>query len=105
MQNEENTSLNIEDYINLYNSGLLLNRISPLHNQTYAVFAHNKVKVRIVHRQNTYSNPFAFRKIKTLINDNEYFYMLPIETINETIVGFILRGIYSHSYSMVSRVF
>ena len=31
--------------------------------------------------------------------------MIPIETVNETIVGFIIRGVLSKGYVTISRVF
>ena len=97
--------LDIKDYIKLYESGFTLDKIKPLRNQTYAVFSRNTDKVRIVSRKEVYKNPLAFQKIKHFVNNNEYFYMVPIETINETIVGFIIRGVLTGDYTTISRVF
>lgn len=101
----ESQRVNIEDYIQLYNTGLPLNKIKPLKNQTYSVFSKSKVKIRIVNRNSVYENPNAYTKIKHFVKDNNYFYMIPIETIKGTITGFILRGIFTNGYNTVSRVF
>lgn len=101
----QESKLNINDYIRLYNSGFTLDKIKPLKNQTYAIFSRNKTKARIVNRKEVYKDPMAFQKIKHFVNDNEYFYMIPIETVNETIVGFIIRGVLTKGYVTISRVF
>lgn len=97
--------VNIQDYIDLYNHGLELSQIKPLSNQTYRIFKRSKVPIRIVHRSEVYKNPMAFEKIKHFTKNNEYFYMIPVTTIKETIVGFILRGVLNSDYSTVSREF
>lgn len=99
------TRVNIEDYIVLYERGLLLNQIKPLKNQTYQIFKASGLDIRIVHRSKIYDNSLAYQKIKYFIQDNEYFYMIPVTTIKETIVGFILRGVLRSDYSTVSREF
>lgn len=102
---ESRVRVNIKDYVSLYEQGLRLNQIKPLKNQTYLIFKASGLDIRIVHRKQTYSNVRAFEKIKHFVVDNEYFYMIPVTTINETIVGFILRGVLDSSYSTVSREF
>ena len=98
-------SVNIEDYIALYNNGLRLDQIKPLKNQTYKIFKESGLDIRIVRRDKTYDNTAAFQKIKHFTVNNEYFYMIPVTTIKETIVGFILRGVLKSDYSTVSRDF
>lgn len=98
-------SVNIRDYIELYNKGIGLDRIKPLKNQTYRLFKASGLDIRIVHRKKFFENPTAFKKIKYFVEDNEYFYMIPVTTVNETIVGFILRGVLNKKYSTVSRDF
>lgn len=102
---EERISVNIEDYIALYEQGLKLDHIKPLKNQTYKIFRASGLDIRIVHRKEVYKNPLAYGKIKYFIKDNEYFYMVPVTTINETLVGFILRGVFQSNYSTISREF
>lgn len=97
--------VNIEDYITLYERGLHLNQIKPLKNQTYRIFKASGLDIRIVHRSKVYDNSLAYQKIKYFIQDNEYFYMIPVTTVKETIVGFILRGVLRSDYSTVSREF
>ena len=101
----ERGKVNIEDYIALYERGLRLNQIKPLKNQTYRIFKASGLDIRVVHRSKVYNNPLAYQKIKYFIQANEYFYMIPVTTIKETIVGFILRGVLSSDYSTVSREF
>ena len=97
--------VNIQDYIELYEKGLKLDQIKPLKNQTYRIFKESGIDIRIVHRDKTYENALAFQKIKHFTLDNEYFYMIPVTTVKETIVGFILRGVLKSDYSTVSREF
>lgn len=105
MQDGSEEQLNIENYERLYESGVTPDKIKPLNNQTFTVFAKNPVKVKIVNRNEVYKNPSAFQKIKTFVNSNEFFYMIPVETVKETTVGYILRGIFSKDYTTVSRTF
>ena len=97
--------VNIKDYIELYNNGLTLDQIKPLKNQTYQIFKASGIDIRIVKRDKTYENVAAFQKIKHFTVNNEYFYMIPVTTIKETIVGFILRGVLQSDYATVSREF
>ena len=101
----ELSKVNIEDYISLYEQGLKLDQIKPLKNQTYRIFKASGIDIRIVHRKKTYQNALAYQKIKHFTKNNEYFYMIPVTTIKETIVGFILRGVLRSDYSTVSREF
>ena len=99
-------TVKIEEYIELYNKGLTLDDIEPLKNQTYKVFKMAKsAGVRIIDRTWTYENPAAFEKIKHFVNDNPFFYMIPVKTIKETITGFIVRGVTKSDYNTVSREF
>jgi hypothetical protein len=97
--------VNIEDYIELYNKGLKLSQIKPLKNQTYKIFKASGIDIRVVKRDKTYENAMAFQKIKHFTVNNEYFYMIPVTTVKETIVGFILRGVTKSDYATVSREF
>ena len=97
--------VDIQDYIELYNNGLKLSQIKPLKNQTYKIFKASGIDIRIVKRDKTYENVEAFQKIKHFTVNNEYFYMIPVTTVKETIVGFILRGVLQSDYATVSREF
>lgn len=104
----DTVEVNIQDYIDLYNRGISLDRIKPLTNQTYRLFrsSMNKVDIRIVHRNETYKNAKAFEKMKFFTKIADYFYMIPVTTIKGTIVGFILRSVIGKSsYNTVSRNF
>ena len=98
-------SVNINDYIKLYNEGISLDKIKPLSNQTYKLFKQSGVDIRIVHRNKTYQNATAFSKINHFMLANDYFYMIPVTTIKGTIVGFIVRGVLRKDYGTVSRTF
>ena len=97
--------VNIQDYIKLYEEGLKLDQIKPLKNQTYKIFKASGMDIRIVKRDKTYEDVEAFQKIKHFTVNNEYFYMIPVTTVKETIVGFILRGVLNSDYATVSREF
>lgn len=102
---EDTLEVNLQDYIDLYNRGLKLNRIKPLKNQTYQLFKLSGLDIRVVNRRETYSKPDAYKKTQYFVKANEYFYMIPVTTIKGTIVGFILRGVLKSDYSTVSRKF
>lgn len=97
--------VNIQDYIQLYNEGMQLNKIKPLKNPTYRLFKESGLDIRIVHRSKTYANARAFNKIKYFLKANDYFYMIPVTTLKGTIVGFIVRGVLKSDYNTVSRTF
>ena len=97
--------VNIQDYIDLYNKGYKIGDIKPIEDQTYKVFLNSKMDIRVIDRQLLYQNPLAFQRIGYFVAKNEFFYMVPIYTIEETIVGFILRGVFRKEYSSVSRDF
>ena len=101
----ENTKVNINDYIELYNESLTLDKIKPLQNQTYRLFRQSGLDIRVAHRSATYKNVRAFKKIEHFARNNDYFYMIPVTTIKGTIVGFILRGVTNKDYATVSRSF
>ena len=102
---KEEIKVNINDYIELYNTSLKLSQIKPLENQTYRLFKESGADIRIANRKDTYKNARAFKKIEFFMKDNEYFYMIPVTTIKGTIVGFIVRGVTNRAYNTVSRKF
>lgn len=102
--------VDIEKYIQLYKKGYSIHDIKPVKNgdtydQTYEVFANSKFDIRVVHRDLAYEDPMAFQRIDYFLVKNEYFYMVPMLTVKETIVGFILRGVFRKDYSTVYREF
>lgn len=104
MQNET-INVDIKDYIDLYEQGISLSNIKPLQNQTYRLFKLSGRDIRIVHRNKTYKNAEAFKKISFFLKANDYFYMIPVTTPKGTIVGFIVRGVLRNDYNTVSRMF
>ena len=103
----DTSEVNIQDYIELYETGMGLDKIKPLTNQTYRLFLKCKdAGIRIVHRNQAYKNVKAFNKIKFFTKVQDYFYMIPVTTIKGTIVGFILRSVTGKSsYNTISRSF
>ena len=98
--------VNITEYIKLYQKGLDLDDIEPLKNETYRIFRMAKrANIKIIDRTWIYENPNAFKKIEHFVNKNPFFYMIPIRTVKETIVGFIVRGVTNKEYNTVSREF
>lgn len=97
--------VNIEDYIALYEKSLPLNHIKPLNNSTFRIFKESGLDIRISRRKLVYENPLAFEKIKKFTLANDWFYMIPVTTMKNTIVGFILRGVFKSDYNTISREF
>lgn len=102
---EDTNTVNIQDYIDLYNQGIKLDGIKPLNNQTYKLFKESGLDIRIIKRSQTYANARAYSKIKYFVKNNEFFYMIPVTTVKGTIVGFIVRGVLNSDYNTVSRTF
>lgn len=102
---EDTNTVNIQDYIDLYNQGIKLDGIKPLNNQTYKLFKESGLDIRIIKRSQTYANARAYGKIKYFVKNNEFFYMIPVTTVKGTIVGFIVRGVLNSDYNTVSRTF
>lgn len=97
--------VNIEDYIELYNKSIPLTNVKPLSGQTFKIFKLSHTDIRIGTRNLVYENPNAFLKIKHFILKNEYFYMVPMTTATGTIVGFIIRGVFTSDYGTITRTF
>jgi hypothetical protein len=101
---------NIEGYISLYLSGIPLKNIKPLEDDTYKILSRGTVDIRIINRDISYNKILPLKKIhhftkdftyrdkdtgiKHKIKDGKYFYMIPIQSVKGTIVGFILRTVF-----------
>ena len=48
---DETLEVNIQDYIDLYNKGLKIDKIKPLKNQTYELFKSSGLDIRICKRK------------------------------------------------------
>ena len=101
----EQFPVNIKDYIHLYYKGYPLNRVKPVKTQTDVLFRLSKYPIRIVNRVSTYENPRAYQKLKYFTLKNEWFYMIPVLTVKCTVVGFIIRGIFTNDYNTIGRTF
>lgn len=100
----------IESYIRLYNEGTPIKNIKPLNNENYKVFSLANTDIRIIDRDKVYDKLIRLEKIKYFLNDhivfdrytgksksvegNRYFYMIPVQTVEGTIVDFIFRRVF-----------
>lgn len=101
--------VNILDYIALYEEGTPLSSIKPLNNQTYNIFK-EKEDIRVVDRNKNYQLLSPLKAIEHFTKDKKgkssnYFYMIPIRTVKNTIVGFIFRNVFHHDYASVYQTF
>lgn len=102
--------VNIEEYIELHNSGITLDKVRPIPNQTFDVLLNSGIDVRIIDREKNLARLYklgqlgAFSK-DTKENSHRYFYSIPIQTVSGTIVGFIYRTVFGKKYTTVSRSF
>lgn len=104
------TNINISDYIELYNRGKSVKDFTPINNQTYYVLRMSTVDIRVIDREECYDILVKLEKIKHFTVDTKsmsarYFYMIPIQTIKGTIVGFIFRTLEGKRYNSVLRDF
>ena len=88
------TEDSIENYINLYNEGSnIVTGMEPLQNETYRVLTLSNTDIRIIDRDKVYSKLVRLKKIEHFLGGNKYFYMIPVQTVKGTIVGFISRRV------------
>lgn len=102
------TEVDISKYIELYNLGTPIRKMKPITNQTYKVLSLSNSDIRIIDRDKFYQKLFLLKKIEHFIKDtkehsNRFFYMIPLQTPSGTIVGFILRSVFSKNYASVYR--
>ncbi len=92
-------------HIDIFKSGIPIQKIKPLKNETYKILVKSKSPVHIVNREGIYGIVGMIQsKIAHFINnlplDNSgkaYFYAIPIQTINGNIAGMIFRNILGKS--------
>ena len=98
--------MDINNYIELYNKGVLLKNIKPLDNEEYRRFLQSSAKVRIVPKKiinyNKHIELISGGIAKNLKTD-PYFYMIPIQTPSGTIVGFTCRLLFESKYINIMR--
>ena len=100
----------IEEYIELHKSGIPIRKVKPIANQTFEVLRNCNVDVRIIDRDKNLGRLYKLSQLGTFTKDtvehsHRYFYSIPLQTINGTIVGFIYRTVYDKAYTTVSRSF
>lgn len=102
-------NLSFDNYILLYESGVDVKDILPIRSnnptvsETYKIFSLSNVSIKIINVKESYLHLIKLKKIEHFIKDlcsksrdkdNVYFYMIPIQTVLGTIVGFIFRSVF-----------
>ena len=99
----------LSTYINLYNTGLPIKNFPPVNNQTYKVLSMSSVDIRVINRKENYNILVSHSisdDIKVFLrHSGDFFYMIPVQTPNKTIVGFIFRSVYGRRYHTYYRRF
>ena len=100
----------IENYIALHESGIKLDRVKPIDDQTFNTLKGCGVDVRIIDRDKNLGKLYNLGQLGTFTKDtaehsHRYFYSIPLQTVSGTIVGFIYRTVYGKAYTTVSRAF
>jgi DNA primase len=100
----------IEEYISLHENGIPISKIKPIDDQTFKTLKECNVDIRIIDRDKNLSRLYNLGQLGTFTKDtvkhsHRYFYSIPLQTVNGTIVGFIYRTVYGKSYTTVSRSF
>lgn len=105
---QKNDSLDLNGYIKLYSNGINIHDIKPLSNESFNLFLKSNVDIRLVSIKENYNLLSNLNKIHYFVNTvrkndllrskkfninikDSYFYMIPIQTMKGTIVGFICR--------------
>lgn len=106
----KNEKVNLEEYIELHNTGIPLNKVRPIDCQTFNVLKNSNVDVRIIDRDKNLQKLYKLGQLGTFSKDTDkhshrYFYSIPLQTVTGTIVGFIYRTVYGKAYTTVSRSF
>lgn len=108
----------LEGYKALYNRGINIREINLLSNESFYVFLKSKVDIRLIAIKENYDIITTLDKMKYFINQvrkndiyrskrfnvgikESYFYMIPIQTVKGTIVGFVCRFICKNFISSV----
>lgn len=93
-----------EDYINLYEMSKPIKELSPLKNQTYKVFSESDYDIRVFDRRECFEKLSYLSKIAHFIEGSgDFFYILPIQTVKGSLVGFIYRKVLSSDYASIIK--
>ena len=101
----------IERYVALYERGTDIKHIKPLLNESYKIFVGSNTSIRVISIKDNYELLTRNKKVHYFINQirkediyrskkyninitDSYFYMIPIQTVNGTIIDFILRSVF-----------
>ena len=103
--------INFDNFISWYNASPSIKALKPLKNQTYKTLVSSKVDVRVLDRSDMfkYLTDVERTKINHFTIDtnksHKYFYAIPVQSPNGTIVGFIYRTILDKTYASIYRPF
>ena len=93
-----------EDYIDLYNISRPIKELSPLKNQTYMIFSQSNYDIRVFDRRECFGKLTYLSKINHFVEGvGDFFYIIPMQTIKGTIVGFIYRKVLSSEYASILK--
>ena len=96
----------IKDYIELYRKGIPLKKIKPLTNETYRVLMLSNAPIHIVHKKYlnyTRHDKLVSQGMAKNMEEDPYFYMIPVQTVAKTIVGFVTRSLFNSKYVNIVR--
>jgi DNA primase len=99
---------NFERYLELYHRGTRVADIPPLSSQTYKIFKSSPVDIRVINRDKNYDIITFLKKIEYFCKDSyksnrKFFYMIPLQSIKGTIVGFVFRTLFEKHYATIHR--
>lgn len=104
-------NINFNNFIEWYKNSPSIKTLKPLKNQTYKVLRSSNVDVRVLNRDDMFKyltdtdrsklNHFTIDTNKS----HKYFYAIPVQTPDGTIVGFIYRTLLDKTYASIYRPF
>lgn len=104
--------IDFNNFIKWYEDSPSIKALQPLKNQTYKILRSSNVDVRVLDRNDMfkYLTDVERSKINHFTIDNgkkshRYFYAIPLQAPNGTIVGFIYRTILDKNYASIYRPF
>ena len=101
---DNNFNDTFKDYIDLYNMSRPIKELSPLKNQTYKIFSESDYDIRVFDRRECFEKLSYLSKIAHFIEGSgDFFYILPIQTIKGSLVGFIYRKVLSSDYASIIK--
>lgn len=104
-------NIEFDNFIRWYENSPSIKTLKPLKNQTYKVLASSNVDIRVLCREDMfkYLTDVDRSKLNNFTIDtnksHKYFYAIPVQSPNGTIVGFIYRTLLDKAYASIYRPF